>query len=92
MAEKQLVSYGKYVLVWFALLVLTGATITAAGLAFGSWGALAAIIIATIKGTLGLFYFMNLRYESWLFKIMVTLALGNVAVIMILTFADTLFR
>ncbi len=92
MDEKHLVSYGKYILVWFALLVLTGATVTAAGLAFGGWGALAAIIIATIKGALVLFYFMHLRYEGWLFRIMVVLSLGTVAVTMILTFADTLFR
>jgi cytochrome c oxidase subunit 4 len=87
-----LVPYGRYVMVWLSLLALTAATITAAGLAFGHWSILAAILIAAIKGTLVLFYFMHLKYESWLLKLFMTVALLTLAVIMILTFADLSFR
>jgi len=92
MKAKHLISYEQYVLVWLALLVLTGATIAAAGLSFGKWGALASVIIAMIKGGLVLFIFMNLRYESAAFKIMVMVAIITLAIIMILTFADTIYR
>jgi cytochrome c oxidase subunit 4 len=87
-----MVSYGKYVMIWLSLLVLTAATITAAGLQFAKWSALVAILIATVKGTFVLFYFMHLRYESQLIKICVTLAVLTLGVIMILTFVDVSFR
>jgi len=86
------VSYGRYVMVWLSLLILTAATVTAAGLAFGRWSILAAILIAAVKGTLVLFYFMHLKYESAILKLFMTVALLTLAIIMILTFADLSFR
>ena len=86
------VSYGRYVMVWLTLLALTATTITAAGLAFGRWSVLAAILIAAVKGTLVLFYFMHLKYESLLLKLFMTIAVLTLVVIMILTFADLSFR
>ena len=86
------VSYGRYLVVWLALLALTAATLTAAGLAFGRWSIVAAILIAAVKGTLVLFYFMRLKYESLLLKLFVTIAVLTLVVIMILTFADLSFR
>jgi len=92
--EKQhtIIPLGKYVLIWLALLVLTAATVTAAGLHFGQFTILAAIAIATIKGTLVLMYFMHLKYEDRVFIIMLMLALFTLAVIMVLTFIDVSFR
>jgi len=84
--------YSKYLMVWLALLLLTGMTITAAGLQFGQWSILAAILIAGVKGTLVLFYFMHLRREPVLFKVTLTVALFTLVVIMLLTFADVSFR
>lgn len=91
-AAKSPVSYGRYVMIWFALLALTAATITAAGLAFGQWSILAAILIAAIKGTLVLFYFMHLRYESPLLKLFMTIAILTLVIIMIVTFLDESVR
>ena len=79
-------------MVWLALLALTALTITVASLHFGRWSVLAAIIIATIKGTLVLMYFMHLRYEDRVFRIMLLLALFTLAIIMLLTFVDVLLR
>ena len=92
MSGKAHISYGTYVVIWLALVVLTGATVTAAGLQFAQWGVFAAILIATIKGSLVLFYFMHLKFESWIFKISLMLALLTMTIIMVLTFADTAFR
>ena len=86
------ISLGTYVMVWLALLVLTAATITAAGLHFGNFSVLAAIVIATIKGTLVLMYFMHLKYEERVFKLMLLLALFTLTVIMVLTFIDVALR
>lgn len=92
MEKKELMPYGTYIMIWFSLLVLTGVTIIAASLHFGQWSIMAAIAIATVKGALVLFIFMNLKREERLFKIMLSLALVTMAVIMVLTFADISFR
>ena len=92
MEQKHVLPYGTYIAIWFGLLMLTGITITAAGLHFGHWSVMAAILIATIKGSLVLFYFMHLKYEDTVFRIMLTVALLTLAVIMALTFADVAFR
>lgn len=92
MEKHQPVPFGNYVLIWLGLLVLTAVTITAASLHFGAFSVLAAIAIATVKGSLVLFYFMHLKYEDRVFKLMLTLALFTLAVIMVLTFIDTALR
>lgn len=92
MASKIHMSYGAYLMVWLALVVLTGATVTAASLQFGQWSALAAILIATLKGSLVLFYFMHLRCESWIFKLSLMLALLTMTIILLLTFTDIAYR
>ena len=92
MDESARIPYSKYLMVWLALVLLTGITIMVAGLQVGGWSVFAAIFIAAIKGTLVLFYFMHLRYESGLFKIALTVAMLTLAVIMVLTFADVSFR
>lgn len=79
-------------MIWVALLTLTALTVTASSLHFGSWSVFAAIAIATVKGTLVLMYFMNLRYEERVFVYMLLLALFTLTVIMVLTFFDVLFR
>ena len=85
-------SYSLLVMIWFALTALTGVTVTAAGLHLGNASALAAILIAATKGTLVLFYFMNLRNEEMMFKLMLLVALATLTVIMLLTFVDLGFR
>jgi len=92
MDESARIPYSRYLMVWFALVVFTGITIMVAGLQVGGWSVFAAIFIAAIKGTLVLFYFMHLRYESMLFKVALMVAMLTLAVIMALTFADVSFR
>jgi len=92
MEKKELLPYGKFVMVWLGLLALTGLTITAASLQFGKWSVWAAILIATIKGSLVVMIFMNIKYEDRLLKYMLSIAVATLMVIMILTFSDILFR
>ncbi len=81
-----------YVLTWLGLLVLTGVTVTVAGLNLGAFSVLGAIVIAAAKSTLVVLLFMNIRYEDRVFKIMLGLAIFTMTAIMILTFVDTAFR
>jgi cytochrome c oxidase subunit 4 len=90
--KHQLVSYGTYVMIWMVLLILTGFTITVAGLNLKNFAIIAAIFIAGFKSTLVLNYFMHLKYESSLFRYMVFLAVFTLVIIIGLTFTDISFR
>lgn len=90
--EHHIVPYKTFVLVWVALLLLTAITITAAGLHFGRFSVLSAIAIATIKAGLVLWFFMHLKYEARLFKLLLLVPIVTLAVIIGLTFVDIGYR
>ncbi|MBP7866841.1 MAG: cytochrome C oxidase subunit IV family protein [Acidobacteria bacterium] len=90
--HREPVPYGTYVMVWLGLLCLTGVTITAAGLHFGRLSVIVALSVAAVKGSLVVAHFMRLKHEERFFKIMLLLTIATLAVIMILTFADTALR
>jgi cytochrome c oxidase subunit IV len=81
-----------YVLAWLCLLALTAATVTVARLYVTNYSVLAAIAIATIKSGIVVAYFMHLKGEPWIVKMMLFLALLALALIILLTFTDVLFR
>jgi cytochrome c oxidase subunit 4 len=83
---------GLFLTVWAALLVLTGVTVTVAGLHLGAFSVFTAIAVAAVKATLVLLFFMRLKYEPVLFRVMLLAAVATIAVIMALTFADVAFR
>ncbi len=88
----QLIGYGTYIMVWLALLILTGLTITVSGFNLKNFAIVAAIFIAGFKSMLVLNYFMHLKYETALFKYMVFVALFTLVIIIGLTFTDISFR
>jgi len=90
--KKNIRPFSTYIVVWLGLLVLTGLTVTVAGLNLGSLSILGAIAIAAIKSTLVVLFFMNIKYEDRIFKIMLAITILTLMVIMVLTFADTAFR
>ncbi|NIM19096.1 MAG: cytochrome-c oxidase [Candidatus Latescibacteria bacterium] len=87
-----LVGYGTYFLTWFALLVLTALTVTVAGMKLGSLSILTAIVIACVKSSVVLFFFMHLKYEAPVFKIMVLVVILVLAIFIGFTFFDVSFR
>jgi cytochrome c oxidase subunit 4 len=90
--EHHLVPIGIYIGVWLALLAGTAITVGVSYVDFGHVSILVALIVASVKGTLVLLYFMNLRYEKPIFAYMF-LAVGcTYAVFIVLTFADYSYR
>ncbi|MCP5107075.1 MAG: cytochrome-c oxidase [bacterium] len=81
-----------YLSIWLGLLVLTGVTVTVAGLNLGQLSVLGAIVIAAVKSTLVVLFFMHIKYEDKVFKIMLGLAIFTLVVIMVLTFVDVSYR
>ena len=83
--------YGVYILVWLALMALTGVTVAVAGINFGGLTIATALIIASIKTYLVLTIFMHLRSESKTFRAFVGVALFFLIISFILLFSDYSF-
>ncbi len=86
-------SYRTHVLVWLGLVVLTGTTVSLAGMGLGQLAILSALLIAGTKSALVLAYFMQLKSERLLiFKVIIPLVMAVFLVFIILTFSDVAFR
>ncbi|GAB4182209.1 MAG: cytochrome C oxidase subunit IV family protein [Calditrichia bacterium] len=92
MEQKHQIPISLYIMVWFTLLVFTVITVTIAGLHMGAFTIGAALLIAGIKSTLVLLYFMHLKYESSFFRLVLLMVIFVITVTLILTFFDVLFR
>ncbi len=86
------VNYAVYVFVWLGLVGLTWLTITVAGLGAGRISIFIPLIIASVKAFLVLSFFMNLRYEKGLLRIMTAVAIALFAVFISLVFSDVAYR
>jgi len=92
MEQKNNRPFSTYVGIWLGLLMLTVLTVTVAGLNLGSLSVIGAIAIAAVKSSLVIMFFMHIKYEDKVFKIMLALTVFTLVVILLLTFADTAFR
>jgi cytochrome c oxidase subunit 4 len=86
------VSYTANIIIWAALVILTGLTVLVAGADFSRFGILVNILIASIKASLIVYIYMHLKYESLLFKLMLFMVVATLTAIIILTFMDILYR
>ncbi|RMF54639.1 MAG: cytochrome-c oxidase [Calditrichaeota bacterium] len=86
------VGYTVYIFVWLALVVLTSVTVVVAGVQLHQLAVAVAILIASVKSYLVMSYFMHLKYEPPLFKLMVAMLLVTFAIFIGLTFTDIIFR
>ena len=87
-----IVSTKTFVLIWLALLVLTGVTIKAAQMRMGEWSILANLLIASTKASLVLWFFMHLKYEKMFFKLLFIVPIATITIIIGLTFFDIWYR
>ena len=86
-------SYRTYILVWLGLVILTGTTVSLAGMGLGRLAILSALLIAGTKSALVLAYFMHLKSERLLiFKVIIPLVMAVFLVFIMLTFSDVAFR
>jgi cytochrome c oxidase subunit 4 len=95
MEQKQashIVGTRTFMLVWITLLILTGLTIKAAQLRMGEWSMVANIAIASTKAGLVLWFFMHLKYEKRIFKLLLFVPIITISIIIGMTFFDIWFR
>ena len=87
-----IVPYRTFIIVWVALLVLTGITVAVAQYNLGALNVWVALGIATLKAGLVIAFFMHMKYETPFFKLALLAALAILAIFIGLTFVDVLYR
>ncbi len=86
--DHQLVPYRVYFLVWFALILLTGVTVGVSYIDMKNIPILTAVMIATVKVTLVVLYFMHLRYERRIVMFMILAFIFTYGIFFGLTMVD----
>ncbi len=81
-----------YVAIWATLMVFTGLTVFAATVELGIFNIVVALVIATIKGTLVVLFFMHLRYSTKLTMVTVIAAIFFLFILFSLSMTDYLTR
>lgn len=90
--DGHIIPYRTFIIVWIALLLLTGVTVAAARFNLGALNVWVALGIATVKAGLVVAIFMHMRYETPLFKLTLLSALAILAIFIGMTFLDVLYR
>lgn len=90
--DHTLVKYTLYAKIWLALIVLTTITVSVSYLDMKKFTVFTIMLIATIKASLVILYFMHLRYEKPMYRVMILFVLFTYATFILLTFSDYSFR
>ncbi len=86
------VQYRAYAIVWIILLALTWLTVTISGVRIGGVTIFFPLLIASVKATMVLSFFMHLKYEKGLFKLIILIMLVIFLVLICLVFSDVGYR
>lgn len=78
--------------VWLGLMCLTALTVWVSTVDFGFLHVLVAMIVATAKAGLVIFWFMHIKYESLTIRAMVYLAFVILGIFLSFTFFDVAYR
>jgi cytochrome c oxidase subunit IV len=87
-----IIPYPVYAKVLLALLLLTSLTVCAAWLDLKQGIIVIAMLIASVKAFLVLTWFMHLKYDLLLFRLLVGMVALLIFIIFVLLFFDYLFR
>ena len=90
--EHHIVSPKIYVTIFFALLVLTTATVAASFVEMGVFNPIVALAIAVVKAVLVVLFFMHVKYSTKLTKLTVGAGIFTFLVLISLTLADYFTR
>jgi cytochrome c oxidase subunit 4 len=90
--RQHVIASSVYVGIWAVLMVLTGVTVFASFIELGDLNIVLALVIATIKATLVVLFFMHLYYSSKLTKVTVIAAIFFLFLLLALSMTDYLTR
>jgi cytochrome c oxidase subunit IV len=91
-AEPHVGSFGSYLAIFGALMVLTALTVGVSRVNLGDWNLIVAVLIACVKASIVVLFFMHVKYSGPLIKL--TAACGFVWLLFLfgITFADYIGR
>ncbi|OFX26561.1 MAG: hypothetical protein A2033_08680 [Bacteroidetes bacterium GWA2_31_9] len=92
MNKHHITDYKTYGWVLAILLFLTALTVYITWFDLKALTIAAALVIASVKVTIVLTYFMHLKYDSLVLRLMVAMVFLLIALVFVLTFFDYLFR
>lgn len=87
-----IVSYKNNALVLAVLLCLTILTVAITSIELGPWSVTAALLIACLKVSIVLTYFMHLKFEHMILRLMVAMVVLVLFFVIVITFIDYLYR
>ena len=90
--KHKIVSFKTYFIILLALITLTGTSVLVTHIDTGKIGVLIAIIIACLKSSLVLAFFMHLIYDKKVYAMFIGLVIFVIASVLIFTFLDYSFR
>jgi len=76
------------VIVWAALIVLTGTTSAVSYIELGPWNVVVALLIAVTKASLVVWIFMGVRFTTSLTRLFVIAGLVWLSIMILITFSD----
>lgn len=90
--EQHILSYKLLGIILFSLLILTGVTVGVSYIDMGFFNVPMALLVATVKSTLVLLFFMHLKYEGKLIVISFTSTVVVLCMLISFIFWDIAFR
>ena len=90
--ERHITDYAVYVKVLIVLLLLTAITITVPGLDLTALTVMVALAIASTKAGIVMAWFMHLKMEILLFRVLAIMVLLIYGAVILLTFMDYIAR
>lgn len=90
--KTHILSYGTLFSILLILLALTGFTVFISRIDLGALNIWVALIVASVKASFVLLYFMHLKYEGMLIKSSFLATVGFLAVLIGFLFWDIAFR
>lgn len=90
--EEHIIPYSKYLIILVILIALTLTSVALTRIYLGAFTVFMALIIAMVKSSFVLRFFMHLKFESRMFTMLVVAVTLLLCAVITLTLLDYLFR
>jgi cytochrome c oxidase subunit IV len=90
--SKHITPYSVFAKVLIVLLIFTFLSVTATHIHLGALTVALALIIACIKSTAVLTFFMHLKFDEIILKVLVIMVFSLLAVVIVITLIDYIYR
>ncbi len=90
--KHHIVPFKVHAIVLVALLIMTAVTILITHIELGPLTVTGALVIATIKATIVLTYFMHLKFDNRFYALMAIGVILVIGIVIFITFLDYLYR